>query len=55
MAIAMAPFNEFDPGPMGPPRVVRQAPQGPASTDATECNYLIFFFIAGLFVMALTD
>lgn len=51
----MAPFNDMDPGPMGPPRVVRPTQQTPKTTDNTECNYLVIFFIVGVFVMALTD
>ena len=51
----MAPFNEQDPGPMGPPRVLRSGPVVPKTSDNTECNYLVIFFIVGIFIMALTD
>jgi hypothetical protein len=39
-----------------PPRVLKPAgkPVG-AISDNTECNYLVIFFIVGVFVMALTD
>jgi len=56
MAIAMAPFNDMDPGPMGPPRVVKPGSAvALKNPDNTECNYLVMFFIVGVFVMALTD
>jgi hypothetical protein len=56
MAIAMAPFDEMDPGPLGPPRVVKVPPHMAVKNTAnTECNYLVLFFIAGLFIMALVD
>lgn len=52
----MAPFDEMDPGPLGPPRVVTVAPsqviQNPGST---ECNYLALIFIAGVFLLVLAD
>ena len=57
MGIAYAPFDEMDPGPLGPPRVI-QVPakavmvQNPGNT---ECNYLVLFFIAGVFLMALVE
>lgn len=56
MTIAYAPFDEADPGPLGPPRVIkvpaRAVIQNPGNT---ECNYLVLFFIAGVFLMALVD
>jgi hypothetical protein len=56
MAVAFAPFDDMDPGPMGPPRVVKPVGKPAGSTsDNTECNYLVIFFIVGVFVMALTD
>jgi hypothetical protein len=54
--LSMAPFDEMDPGPMGPPRVItvptKAAAQNPGNT---ECNYLALVFIAGLFLLVLTD
>jgi len=56
MAIAMAPFDEMDPGPLGPPRVVKVQPRSVVQNPGnTECNYLVLFFIAGVFLMALVD
>lgn len=52
----MAPFDEMDPGPLGPPRVItvqtKAASQNPGNT---ECNYLAIIFIAGLFMLLLSD
>lgn len=42
-----------DPGPLGPPKLVKMpvTPQG----DSTECNYLIMFWVLGMFILVLTD
>lgn len=52
----MAPFDESDPGPMGPPRVVhipvQHAAQNPGNT---ECNYIALLFIAGMFLLILSE
>jgi hypothetical protein len=56
MALSMAPFDEMDPGPLGPPRVVTvQAPSSVQNPGNTECNYLALVFIAGLFLLVLSD
>ena len=33
----------------------RLAPRTPLSNEDTECNYLVMFFILGVFVLAATD
>ena len=33
----------------------RLAPKTPLSNEDTECNYLVMFFILGVFVLAATD
>ena len=35
--------------------VKRLAPKTPLSNEDTECNYLVMFFILGVFVLAATD
>lgn len=52
----MAPFDEMDPGPMGPPRVVKVPAQHAAQNPGnTECNYLALAFIAGVFLLILSE
>jgi hypothetical protein len=56
MAISMAPFDEMDPGPLGPPRLVHIKEKQPAQNPGnTECNYLALIFIAGVLLLALSD
>lgn len=54
MALCMAPLGEWDEplilrAPV--PRPVYSTP-GP---DRTECNYLVMFFVLGVFLLALMD
>jgi hypothetical protein len=52
----MAPFDEMDPGPLGPPRVVKIGPPQPVQNPGnTECNYLALIFIAGVFLLVLSE
>ena len=53
VTLSMAPFDERDPGPMGPPRVVTVQPPSTSVQNPgnTECNYLALIFIAGLFLL----
>jgi hypothetical protein len=54
--LSMAPFDEMDPGPMGPPRVITVPTKATAQNPGnTECNYLALVFIAGLFLLVLSD
>ena len=58
MGISYAPFEDTSapkPPVYDPLRLGTVGKVSRPDVDATECNYLIFFFIAGLFVMALTD
>lgn len=56
MAISYAPFDEMDPGPLGPPQIVKVEPKHALQNPGnTECNYLVMFFVAGVFLMALVE
>ncbi len=54
--IGYAPLEE-----MGPPPTPQPSPKpivqrkAPLSNEDTECNYLVMFFIVGVFVLAATD
>lgn len=37
------------------PIAKRLSPSRPLSNEDTECNYLVMFFILGVFVLAATD
>jgi hypothetical protein len=55
MGVSYAPFD--DPVAPRPPSYMPIAdykPQ-PIQRDATECNYLIMFFVAGVFLLAIVD
>lgn len=49
--VAYAPF-EKDPPP--PPRPIRGEMHIPVS-DNTECNYIVMFFIAGVFLLGISN
>lgn len=52
MAVAYAPFDE---NPRPPPTVPSiKKIQVPVS-DNTECNYIVMFFVAGVFLLGLVD
>ena len=51
MAVAFAPF-EKDPPP--PPSQLVKKIQIPVS-DNTECNYIVMFFVAGVFLLGIVD
>jgi len=54
MAVAFAPFDESDALVARPPRVAVN--KGPIpDSDNTECNYIVMFFVAGVFVLGLVD
>ena len=58
MGISYAPFD--DPVAPKPPTYIPEhirramAPQ-PIQRDGTECNFLIMFFVAGIFLLAIVD
>lgn len=54
MGVAYAPFEDLVPPPVPSFRPVVQAPPS-FERDATECNYLVMFFVAGVFLIALAD
>lgn len=57
MAVAYAPFEDGDaPKPPSAVSVVTQNFKGkiPVS-DNTECNYIVMFFVAGVFLMGIMD
>jgi hypothetical protein len=59
MGVSYAPFD--DPVAPRPPSYSPPVPsKGPAGftmpeRDSTECNYIIMFFVIGVFAIALTD
>ena len=55
MGISYAPFEDSTQMVTGPPpRVVRFQERIPEK-DSTECNYLVMFFVVGVFLIALSD
>ena len=54
MALCMAPLAEWD-----EPLILRAPVPAPAyktpGPDRTECNYLVMFFVLGVFLLALMD
>jgi hypothetical protein len=54
MGVAYAPFDDPVPPPVPSFRSTAAAPPS-FERDATECNYLVMFFVAGVFLMALAD
>jgi hypothetical protein len=54
MAVAFAPFDDSPGESSTPPRVVVNKGQIPVS-DNTECNFIIMFFVAGVFLLGLVD
>lgn len=58
MVLAYAPFGEIEVTrpPSYQPAPPIKSPLLPDFTkDATECNYLVLFFIAGVFLMGFTE
>jgi hypothetical protein len=53
MGVAYAPFEDPPPPPSPPQQLATRIVTQPA--DATECNYVIMFFIIGMVLIALTD
>jgi hypothetical protein len=51
MAVAFAPFDDLA-APPTPPLVVNKVL--PVS-DNTECNYIVMFFVAGVFLLGIVD
>ena len=51
MGLSYAPFETIE-APPPPPRI--EAFKSP-SPDATECNYIIMFFVISVFLIALSD
>ena len=54
MGISYAPFEDSTQTAGPPPRVVRFQEHIPEK-DSTECNYLVMFFVVGVFLIALSD
>lgn len=50
MAVAYAPFEDRPP----PPRPLLQKSEIPVPSN-TECNYIVMFFVAGVFLLGLAD
>jgi hypothetical protein len=53
MAVAFAPFDDSPGESSRPPRVVVN--KGLPVSDNTECNFIIMFFVAGVFLLGLVD
>ena len=53
MAICMAPLGEWDEPFILRAPVPSQTPR--SGPDRTECNYLVMFFVLGVFLLALID
>ncbi len=54
MAVAFAPFDESPGESSRPSRVVVNKGPIPVS-DNTECNYIVMFFVAGIFLLGIVD
>jgi hypothetical protein len=52
MAVAFAPFDESPGESSRPPLIVNK--RLPVS-DNTECNYIVMFFVAGVFLLGIVD
>lgn len=52
MGLSYAPFETIEARPPPPSRI--EAIKAP-SPDATECNYIIMFFVISVFLIALSD
>jgi hypothetical protein len=58
MVLAYAPFGEIEiarPPNHQPTRPIKSPLVPDFTKDATECNWLVLFFIAGVFLMGFTD
>ena len=56
MALAFAPFeDEVAPKPPLVNGVVRVVNKGLPVSDNTECNYIVMFFVAGVFLLGIVD
>jgi hypothetical protein len=53
MAVAFAPFDDSPGESSRPPRVVVN--KGLPVSDNTECNYIVMFFVAGVFLLGIVD
>ena len=53
MGVAYAPFD--DPPPAAAPSFRPVVAPTPFERDATECNYLVMFFVAGVFLLGMAD
>jgi hypothetical protein len=54
MALAFAPFDDSPGESWRAPRVVVNKGPLPIS-DNTECNYIVMFFVAGIFLLGIVD
>lgn len=49
---------QLTPAPLGEDETILRvspAKTGPAGSDRTECNYLVMFFVLGVFLLAFMD
>ena len=54
MAVAYAPFDDSPGESSRPSKVVVNKGPLPVS-DNTECNYIVMFFVAGVFLLGIVD
>lgn len=54
MAVAFAPFDDSSGESSRLPKVVVNKGPLPVS-DNTECNYIVMFFVAGVFLLGIVD
>jgi hypothetical protein len=54
MAVAFAPFDDSPGESSRPSKVVVNKGPIPVS-DNTECNYIVMFFVAGIFLLGIVD
>jgi hypothetical protein len=54
MAVAFAPFDDSDES-LRPPLIVNKGSNKIPVSDNTECNYIVMFFVAGVFMLGIVD
>ena len=54
MAVAFAPFDDSGES-LRPPLNVNKGSNKIPVSDNTECNYIVMFFVAGVFLLGLVD
>ena len=55
MAVAFAPFDDSPGESSRPPLIVNKGSNKIPVADNTECNYIVMFFVAGVFLLGIVD